>query len=416
MRRRLTSVVVSLGGVCAVALATAGGPLAQTGVDWPQWRGPERSGVSRETGLLDAWPAGGPPLAWRAEGAGAGYSSMAVAGGRLYTLGSRGQTEYVMAFDAADGTKLWEAAHGSPYRSDRGDGPRSTPTVHGQRVSVLSSRGVLSSFDAASGTRVWSVDLVREFGGSVPNWGFSESPLVVDDRVVVNAGGRDASVVALRAQDGRLLWKTPGDGAAYSSAVVAEVGGLRQVVVFTARGVVGVALADGRLLWDYARVSNRVANVATPVVRGPRVFLSSDYGTGGALLGLSRDGDRVAAVEQWFSRAMRNHHSSSVLVGEYLYGFSSAILTAMRFDSGEVAWRDRSVGKGSLVVADGRLYLFSEQGVVGLAEAAPEGYRERGRFRIETGAQPTWSHPVVSNGRLYLRDQDVIYAYEVAAR
>ncbi|MCL4845321.1 MAG: PQQ-binding-like beta-propeller repeat protein [Acidobacteria bacterium] len=403
--------------VLVAALLAAGDVATTTGLDWPQWRGPVRDGVSRETGLLPAWPDGGPPEVWRATGVGAGYSSMAIAGGRLYTLGARGDTESLIVLDAATGRKVWEAANGRRFRNDRGDGPRSTPTVDGTRVFVLGSSGDLSAFDAGSGARVWSVNVLREFGGTNANWGLSESPLVVDDRIVVNAGGRGASVVALRKSDGRPIWKSESDGAAYSSAVVAEAGGVRQAVVFTSRRVIGVHLDDGRLLWEYASVSNRVANIATPIVRGDRVFVSSDYGTGAALLRLARAGESVAATEVWFSRNMRNHHSSSVLVGDHLYGFSSAILTAMRFDTGEVAWRDRSVGKGSLVAADGRLYLFSEDGVAGLAEITPEGYRERGRFRLaSTGALPTWSHPVVSNGRLYLRDQDTIYAYDVRAR
>lgn len=413
MRSSSTRAVVSL--ISALVLVAVVETEVTPRFDWPQWRGPDRSGVSHETGLAGSWPSGGPRLAWRATGAGGGYSSMAVVDGRLYTLGSRGDTEFLVALDVATGEKLWEAANGPRLRNDRGDGPRSTPTVDGGRVFVLGSRGDLSAFEVASGNRLWSKNVLSEFGGSNPTWGMSESPLVVGDRLIVNAGGRDASVVALRTTDGAVIWKTQSDGAGYSSAVLAEVGGFRQAVVFTSRRAIGVAVDDGRLLWEYAKVSNRVANVATPIVRGDRVFVSSDYGTGGALLSLARRGDGMEATEQWFSRNMRNHHSSSVLVGDLLYGFSSAILTAMRFDTGEVVWRDRSVGKGSLVAADGRLYLFGENGTVGLADATPEGYRERGRFRIDTGALPTWSHPVVANGRLYLRDQDTIYAYDVGS-
>ena len=190
----------------------------------------------------------------------------------------------------------------------------------------------------------------------------------------------------------------------------------RQAIVFTATRALGVDVNDGRLLWSYDRVANRTANIATPIARDNRVFLSSDYGTGAALLALTAEGSRVSAREVYFTNEMRNHHASSVLVGDHLYGFSSSILTAMHFDTGKVAWRDRSVGKGSVIAADGRLYLFSENGVVGLADINPAQYVERGRFQLRTGSLPTWSHPVVAGGKLYLRDQDNIYAYDVAAR
>ena len=222
--------------------------------------------------------------------------------------------------------------------------------------------------------------------------------------------------MAVNKANGKLLWKSEGDTAGYSSAVLHEVGGVRQAIVFTGQRALGLDIANGRVLWSYDRVANRVANIATPIARGNHVFLSSDYGTGAALLELTPSAGAIAAREVYFTRDMRNHHASSVLIGDYLYGFSSAILTAMKFDTGEVAWRDRSVGKGSLVFADDRLYLFSERGVAALAEATPTGYREHGRFTLETGSLPTWTHPVVSNGKLFLRDQDAVYAYDVRNR
>jgi outer membrane protein assembly factor BamB len=213
-----------------------------------------------------------------------------------------------------------------------------------------------------------------------------------------------------------VLWKSGSDPAGYSSAVVHRVGTVDQAVFFTAQRAVGVDVRDGRLLWEYAPVANRVANAATPVVSGPHVFLSSDYGTGAALLRVEPTGAGVVAREVYFTRDMRNHHSSSVLVQDHLYGFSSAILTALRMADGQVAWRDRSVGKGSVIYADERLYLLSENGVVGLADASPEAYRERGRFTIQMGSLSTWAHPIVAGGRLFIRDQDTIYAYDVRAR
>lgn len=399
-----------------VALLTTPDAAQESGADWPQWRGPARDGISKETGLLKQWPAAGPPLAWRSAGAHEGYSSMSVAGGRVFTLGAKGPTEYVLAFDAASGKKLWETPNGRRFGNDRGDGPRSTPTVDGGRVYVLGASGDLTVLEAASGRKVWSVNLLSKFGGYNPSWGLSESPLVLDDRILVNAGGRGSGVVALKKVDGSLIWRSQNDGAAYSSAVLATLGTTQQAIFFTAERVIGVDVASGRLLWSYAPVSNSTANIATPLVRANRVFVSSDYGTGGALLQLSAQGDRVTAQEIWFNRNMRNHHSSSVWVGSTLFGFSSSILMALRVDTGEVAWRDRSVGKGSVVYADERLYLFSENGVVGLAEANPTAYREHGRFSLKTGNSPTWSHPVIAGGRLFLRDQDALYAYDIKAR
>jgi outer membrane protein assembly factor BamB len=384
--------------------------------DWPQWRGPRRDGVSTERGLLKQWPGNGPPLAWQTKGAGEGYSSFSVANGRLFTLGARGSTEYVIAFDVATGKRLWEVAHGRRFNNDRGDGPRATPTIEGDRVYAFGASGDLAVLESATGKVIWTQNVLQKYGGSNISWGLSESPLVLSDRILVNAGGSGASIVAVRKTDGSLIWKTQNDEPGYSSAVLLESGGLRQAVFFTAERALGVDVNDGRLLWSYNRVANRTANIATPIVRGSQVFLSSDYGTGAALLSIMVDGPKVSAREVYFTSEMRNHHSSSVLIGEHLYGFSSSILTAMHFETGKQAWRDRSVGKGSLVFADDRLYLYSENGVVGLAEANPAGYREHGRFQIRAGNLPTWSHPVVSGGKLFLRDQDTIYAYDVTAR
>jgi len=409
MNRSLASLFLLAGASCALLLA--GLPArAQTNGEWPQWRGANRDGVSQETGLLKQWPEGGPPLAWKAQGAGTGYSSLAVSKGRVYTMGLRGDKEYVIAFDAQTGKELWATAHGTAYRDSRGDGPRGTPTVDGDRVYSLGGGGDLSAVDAKSGKLLWQMNVLQKFGGSNITWGISESPLVVGEKLLVNPGGEGASVVALNKKDGSLIWKSQSDRAGYSSAIPLQVGGKTQVIFFTNNRGIGLDLETGKLLWEYSKAANNVANAATPVARGNRVWISSDYGTGGGLVELKPDG---TAAEVYFTKEMKNHHSTAILVGDHLYGFSSNILTAMRFDTGEVAWKDRSVGKGSLVYADGHLYAFSENGVVGLVEATPAGYREKGRFRIQQGSLPTWTHPVVAGGRLYIRDQDTIYAYDV---
>ena len=385
--------------------------LAQSGGNWPQWRGPNRDGISKETGLLKQWPADGPPLVWKATGAGRGYSSFSVADGRIYTMGLRADREFIVAFDVATGKEAWATPHGSAaFRNDRGDGPRGTPTVDGDRVYALGGNGDLSVLEARTGKIVWTKNVLKEFGGSNITWGISESPLVMGNKVLVNAGGRDASIVALNKTDGSLIWKSQSDRAGYSSAIPVEVNGGTQVVFFTSERAIGLDAKDGRLLWEYGKPANDVANVATPIVRANRVFISSDYGTGGGVVEIKPD-NKVEEI--YFTKDMKNHHSSSVLVGDHLYGFSASILTAMKFDTGEIAWRDRSVGKGSLVYADGHLYCFSENGVVGLVEATPTGYKEKGRFRLQQGSLPTWTHPAVVGGRLYLRDQDTIYAFDV---
>ena len=412
---RRTSATVFVTAALALSLPAVVSNLTLD--DWPQWRGKNRDGVSVEKGLMKTWPQGGPALAWTAKGAGDGYSSFSVVGGKVYTLGARSGTEYVMAFDEATGKKLWEVANGARFSNDRGDGPRATPTINGGTVYAYGASGDLSALDAATGKSIWKINVLQKFGGGNITWGLSESPLVLADRILVNAGGPKATIVAVSRKDGSVLWRTSeSDEAGYSSGVAHEFGGVPQAIFFTANRGLAVDSRDGRMLWSYARVSNRTANIATPIARGNKVFFSSDYGTGAGLVELTAAGKDISAKEVYFTREMRNHHSSSVLIGDHLYGFSSAILTAMKFDTGEVAWRDRSVGKGSVVFADDRLYLFSETGVVGLAAADPTGYHEHGRFQIKTGSLPTWSHPVVANGKLFIRDQDTIYAYDVKAR
>ena len=242
--------------------------MAQPGANWPQWRGPNRDGISKETGLLKQWPAEGPPLAWKATGAGRGYSSFSVVNGKLYTLGLRGDREFVIAFDIANGKEAWATAHGGKFENDRGDGPRGTPTVDGGRVYALGGNGDLSALDARSGKLIWSKNILKEFGGSNITWGISESPLIVGNKVLVNAGGPEASIVALNKSNGSVIWKSQSDKAGYSSAIPLQVNGSTQVVFFTASRALGLDLNDGKLLWEYVKPANKVANVATPIARG----------------------------------------------------------------------------------------------------------------------------------------------------
>ena len=383
--------------------------------DWPQWRGPKRDGISTETGLLKAWPQGGPRAVLQARGLGDGYSTVSVSQGMIFTQGQRAETEYVMAFDEESGKKLWEVPNGTAFRESRGDGPRGTPTVELDRLWAYSADGSLICLDTKSGKKIWGYNAVQKFGGSVPNWGISESPLIDGENLIVVTGGRGASVVALNKKTGNVVWRSGSDPAGYSSAILAEVGNVRQVLTLTANGAVGMRADNGELLWRNNNVSNRTANIATPIFHNGHAFFSSDYGTGCALLRLHPQGPTVRAEQVYFSREMKNHYSSSVLVGDYLYGFNSSVLTAMKFMTGEVAWRDRSVGKGSVTFAEGHLYVLGEGGTVGLVEATPERYVEKSRFSFQTGSLPTWAPPVIANGKMYIRDQDKLTGYRISA-
>jgi outer membrane protein assembly factor BamB len=380
--------------------------------DWPQWRGPNRDGTSTETGLLSSWPQGGPPVIWKISGLGEGYSSLAIAGGKIYTQGQRGRQEFVLAFDVKTGQKLWETPTSRDYHNDRGDGPRGTPTIDGDRLYAMTGDGVLVCLDASTGKNIWSQNVAQKYGGEIPNWGFSESPLIDGGRLIVMPGGRGASIVSLSKNDGSLQWKAGSDRAGYSSAIVANVGGVRQVIALSAESALGVEEDNGELLWRYTKVSNRTANIATPIYHDGEAFLSSAYGTGCALLRLGPK----SMSEVYFSGDMKNHYSTSVLVGDYLYGYNDSILTAMQFSTGKVAWKNRSVGKGSVVYADKHLYLLSEDGVAGLAEPTSDAYKEISRFTIAHGSLPTWSPPVIANGTLYLRDQDNLTSYDIKAK
>jgi outer membrane protein assembly factor BamB len=380
--------------------------------DWPQWRGPQRNGISTETGLLTSWPKEGPRMLWTVNGLGEGYSAVAVVGGRVYTQGQRGGRHYVTAIDVNTGAKAWETVAGGSFNESRGNGPRGTPTVDGTRLYALAPDGMLACLDAASGKTIWSQNILQKFRGSVPPWGISESPLVDGDRLIVMPGGRDGSLVALNKADGALVWKSGTEGAGYSSAVIGDFDGGRQIIAMNENAVVGVRADTGQQLWRYTDVSNQTANIATPIVSDGRVFVSTEYESGGALLKVGAK----SASQIYFTRNMRNHYSTSVLVDGVLYGFNSSILTAMRFDSGDVLWRHRSVGKGSLAYADKHLYVLGEDAILALVEARPDEYREVSRFSLKQSRFPTWAPPVISDGRLYVRNQDSLFAYDIRGK
>lgn len=395
-------------------------PAAATG-DWPGWRGPRRDGLSQEQGLLAAWPEGGPKLAWQIRGLGDGYGAPAVAGGQLYLLGSREADECLLALDAADGHPLWETrlgtlADGGGYR-----GSRSTPTVDGDRLYALGSNGELVAARRDNGQLVWRHNLREEFGGSPGGWSYCESPLIDGQVLICTPGGADATLLALDKLSGQPLWrcsaKQLGEGyirAAYASPIVAEIQGTKQYVQFLSGGVVGVRAADGQLLWNYDHPANGTANCSTPLCRGDEVFAASGYGTGGGKAKILGRGAEQRAEEQYFVRQLQNHHGGMVLVGDHIYGTNDQALLCVDWRTGEIAWQERSVGKGSVVYADGHLIVRSEGGPVALVAADPSGYQEHGRFdQPDRSGQNAWSHPVVAGGRLYLRDWDLLLCYEL---
>jgi outer membrane protein assembly factor BamB len=386
--------------------------------DWPQWQGADRNRMSKETGLLKEWPAAGPTVVWTATGLGTGYGSMAVAGNRVYVQGARGAESFVIALNRADGKEVWAKALGpveTRMRTNMGAGPRGTPTVDGDRLYVLTENGDLACVKTDGSSVVWQLNILKEFGGTQPQWMVSESPLVDGPHLVVSPGGPGAGIVKLDKMTGKTVWaaKELSDRAGYSTITVADVGGVRTYMTFNETAGVGVRASDGKLMFRSTGAANRVANISTPVYSNNKVFFASAYGAGGELLDLTVKDGEVAATQVYHSPNMRNHHGGMVLVDGYLYGFSDAILHCLEFATGNVMWRDRSVGKGSVTYADGHLYLQGEDNLVGLAEATPTAYKEKGRFPIPDKGQKSWAHPVISDGRLYVRNQDTLLVYDI---
>ncbi|MEY4176581.1 MAG: hypothetical protein RLY70_155 [Planctomycetota bacterium] len=610
-----------LGVVLAGAAQFAGPALAQVPSklgDWPQWRGPNRDGISQETMLLKSWPKDGPTQLWQVDTVGAGYSSLAVKDGRIFTQGDLDGVEHALALDAATGKMLWavqpgplakqlddkvsgefkqmdkdgngvvdelealrrlgwdlnkfdkpapgegaemakrraaalfaaldqnndsvlshaeasrelrdqfdrsdaedktvdadalaakragelvtaadkdadgkvtkEEARGQAierlfgradqrdpatnrgddivtlaemteffrksepgrdgvlsktevenlylrskaygdgqltaselrglyggYRNGMGDGPRGTPTVDGDRVYVVGGNGDVTCLEAATGKTVWHTNLRTNFGGGLPGWGYSESPLITGDMVIVTPGGSKGTLVALHKMTGETIWQSAGikEGAHYASAILADIAGSRQIVQFSSGSVFGVSLQDGKYLWQYKAPANGTANCCAPIVEGDYVFASSAYGTGGGLAHITGGGDTPLVEEVYFEKKMACHHGGIVKVGEYLYSNGGGALICMNFKTGKIAWQARSIGKGALLVADGLLYLLSENHEVAIAEATPEEYREVGRFKINSHGRPSWAHPVVAGGKLLIRDQEWLGAYDVRAK
>jgi len=423
MTRFLTACTLLVWMVASCAAAGAAVP------DWPEWQGPKRDAVSTEKGLAQEWTGDGPPLLWKIEGLGKGFSTVSIVGNRIYTMGDRKDEQFIIALDLPTHKELWAAKVGGPW----GDGTRCTPTVEGGLVWAIGTRGDLVCVKADSGEEVWRKSFPKDFGGKMMSeWGYSESPLVDGDKLVCTPGGKDAGIVALNKKTGETIWQCAipdiggrgKDGAAYSSIVVSEGAGVRQYVTLMGRGAVGVAAKDGKFLWGYNKIANGTAIIPTPVVRGDHVFVSSAYGTGAALLKLSKDGDGVKADEVYFLGAdtFQNHHGGMILMGDHIYaghGHNAGQPICIELESGKIAWRAEDVpggGSAAVLYADGNLYVRYESGVMALIQATPEKYALKGTFKIAVKNGPSWPHPVIHDGKLYLRDHDVLMCYDVSKK
>jgi outer membrane protein assembly factor BamB len=429
----LLAFTLSTGGASAQAAADPPGAT-----DWPQWRGPNRDGVSPQTGLLKQWPAKGPALAWWADLHGIGYSAPAVVGDRVFVAAAEDEgkwtREFALCLDATNGIELWRVplpVGDGNSSADWGPGPRATPAVSDGLVYLLGPRGDLVCLKAADGARVWAVNL-KDFGGGIPLWGYAESVLVDGDVVVCTPGGPRGTLLALDRKTGKPVWQSADlkDAAAYASLVATDVGGVRQFVTQTASAAVGVRAADGKLLWRVAGLDRSVKVVPTPVVHGGFAFFTA--GSGCELIKLEPEGEgrTKAAVVYTRNGAVANHHGGVVRIGDYVYGHSGTtdatnrwVCLEYRKPGAAPAWAFAGFDKGSLCAADGHLYCYGEnRGAVALVEASPEKWKEKGRFDIpQRNGRPRrdgkiWTHPVIANGKLYLRDQELLFCYDVAAK
>ncbi len=382
--------------------------------------------------MLTSWPPAGPPKLWTATGLGNGFSSVSVAGGRIFTMGDRRDGQYVIALDEATSKWLWATRVGGPHQDPELGGSRSTPSADANLVWTIGTDGDVVCLEAATGKERWRRNLSRDFGGRMMSgWMFSESPLIDGDRVVVTPGGPRAPMVALDKTTGKEIWRASPlprlgsaghDGAGYSSIVISNGAGVKQYVQLMGRGVVGIRASDGRFLWGYNRVANNVANIPTPVVGDNYVFASTSYETGSAMLELAPAPDGgVNATERYFVTAgtLQNHHGGFVLIDGYVYGghgHNNGFPFAVELATGKNAWsRARGAGTGSAAVAaaEGLLYFRYQNGVMALIEATPLQYTLRSSFQIPGVTRPSWSHPVVTGGRLYLREQDALHVYNI---
>lgn len=405
--------------ICGAASLFALSYLHSKEADWTGFRGLERKGLSPDTGLLKKWPAAGPKQLWVYKNAGIGYSGPAIVEGKLYTLGERDGKVYLICLDANTGNEVYAKEFGDAYDNNWGGGPRSTPTVDGDLIYALGSQGEIVCAKTADGAIAWRKKLT-DFGGKVPNWGYCESPLIEGDAVITTPGGAQGAMLALNKKTGATIWQSADvkDGAHYSTTIAVNHNGARQLIHLFEKSLVGVDAKDGKLLWR-TEFPGKVAVIPTPIFRDGYVFVTAGYNAGCKMVKIG-EGNKVEEV--YTNDKLSNHHGGVILVGDHLYGHSDkAGWTCQDFKSGEQKWADRkALKKGAIGYADGMIYcLDEEKGTVALAAASPEGWQEGGRFTLEPQTElrkpagRIWTHPVILNGKLYLRDQDLVYCYDV---
>jgi outer membrane protein assembly factor BamB len=395
--------------------------------DWPQWRGPNRDEISKETGLNTNWKAHQPKLLWTNKEAGAGYSSPAIVGGTLYCLGAEDGKDFAFALDAATGGKKWKQSLGTAPKKDRGDGPRGTPTVDGGALYFVCESGELYCLDAATGKVRWNKRFVEDLGGEIMSgWGYSESPLVDGNLVVCTPGGQGGAMVAFNKETGKEVWRCTEltEKAAYSSIIVAEVDGVRQFIQLVAKGVTGVRAKDGKLLWYHIRKGYQTAVIPTAIYFDGNVFATAGYGAGCDLIQLTKDGDKFTAKNVYAEDNMKNmvnHHGGVVLVDGHIYGYSDGKgWICQDLKSGDIVWKDKKLGKGALTCAAGHLFCYEENsGTLACVKISTKGWEETGRLelpektKIKTRDNKYWAHPVIANGKLYVRHQDLLFCFDL---
>ena len=393
--------------------------------DWSDWRGPRRDGISRETGLLVDWRTTKPRRVWQRE-LGIGYSSMTVVGDRLFTMGAEAEAEYVYCLGTADGATIWKVHSGTTFKNNYGNGPRGTPVVDGNLVYALGANGDLLCLEKDAGRVVWQKNVLEDFDAKNIRWGVSSTPLVDGDKLIVNAGGKSASVVALDKKSGRVIWKTYDDVAGYSSPIRIDVHGPRgsgaspvsEYVVFCGRSLVGISPADGSVHWKYEWLTTNDMNIATPIFdpRTRMLYVSASRDTGRcSAYRLTAGPDTVRAKQVYTNKVMKNHYNSCVLLDGHLYGYDNSVLKCQELATGKVRWTNRSVGKGAVISAQGHLFVLGEKGGMAVVEATPEAYIEKGRFEALVSKR-AWTPPALARGKLYVRDLERITCIDISGR
>ncbi len=423
MQNQANRLIVALLGLAPLGLFTVSAGAS----DWPQWRGPNRDAVSAEKGLLQAWPADGPAQPWRANDIGAGYSTPAVAAGKVFLISNKGvESESVRAFSLADGKPIWTSRSigrvGNPNQRPNYPAARGTPTVDGDLLYAVGSDGDVAAIKTATGEIVWTKSFRKDFGGMPGDWAYAESPLIDGSRLIVTPGGATSTVVALDKKTGEVLWKCAapgGDDAGYASAVLAEIQGVRQIVQFLGKGAVGIDAATGKLLWSFADTSGR-ANITTPIVEGDLVFTAGGLGAGGVAK-ITLENGKWSATKLYTDKRLPQSAGGLVKVGGYLYGATQSGLACVDFKTGQVKWQDKSIGPASILYADNRLYLHGEDGRIALVEASSDRYKEAGRFMPPNlperqAKDKAYPHPVIADGKLLIRDGEVLICYDVKGK